>query len=248
MNVQMGANENKGPPPSRDLYHLSAQSWNAKFAAGNHYATDRPFAGLVERIAELRRRSLTRVADLGCGDGRNLALLCSLAPHVVGLDYAEQALRRVGRHPDVAGATPNLVRGDIGRLPFRSASLDAAVSVWTMNHGADADIRRYIAEMVRILRPGGIVFASITGWNLLLAVALRFVARRVRDASLDGHTYVLDFRSEKGVHHFFTRREIAVYFRDWRIVRLDRRRYRTESPIPVPFWNLLAEKRRGAGC
>jgi SAM-dependent methyltransferase len=248
MNEQMGTDETKGPSPSRDLYHLSAQSWDAKFAAGDHYATDRPFDGLVAVIDDLRARSLARVADLGCGDGRNLALLKSVTPRTVGLDFAEQALHQVRRRPDIAGAPLGLVRGDIGRLPFRSASLDAAVSVWTMNHGADADIRRYIAEMARILRPGGVVFASITGWNLFLAIALRFVARRIRDSSPDGHTYVLDFRSEKGVHHFFTRREIALYFRDWEIVRLDRRRYRTESPIPVPFWNILAEKRRDAGC
>jgi len=243
MEKAMNPNKTKKPSELPDLYHLSAQSWDAKFVKGDHYATDRPFAGLVSVIAELRRRALTRVADLGCGDGRNLGLLTSIAPRVFGLDFAEHALQQARQRPDVNRAAIGLVRGDIGRLPFRNGSLDAAISVWTMNHGAHENIRSYIAEMARVLRPGGVIFASVTSWNLFLAVAMRFVARRIPDSSPDGHTYLLDFRTEKGIHHFFTRGEIHSYFSRWKIVRLQRERYRAESPLRIPFWNLLAEKR-----
>jgi SAM-dependent methyltransferase len=230
------------PDERQDLYRLSAQSWDAKFRSGNHYATDRPFDGLVAVAEELRHRHLERVLDAGCGDGRNLRLLTTVSARVFGLDLAEEGLRGARRRPDVQDAAIAFVRGDIGRLPFRDGALDALVNVWVMNHGTDENIRQYVAEMARVLRPGGVLFASITGWGPLLALTLPFVARRIADSSPGGHTYLLDFRNEKGIHHFFTRREIDSYFGQWRILRLTRERYRTESPFRVPFWNVLAEK------
>jgi len=242
-NGEMNRNRSEKSPSQEDLYRLSAKSWDAKFRSGEHYATDRPFAGLVSVLDDLRGRRPARVADLGCGDGRNLGLLAGLAPGVVGLDFAEHALQEARRRPDIAPRTVRFVRGDIGRLPLRSESFDAAVSVWTMNHGTHESIKDYVAEAGRILRPGGVVFACVTAWSLVLAVVLRFVGRRIPDLSPDGHSYLLHFRSEQGIHHFFTRREMHCYFREWRIVRLWRRRYRAEAPIRIPFWNILAEKR-----
>lgn len=226
----------------KGLYWLSARSWEAKFASGDHYATDKPFAGLAAVIEELRRRSPHRLLDVGCGDGRNIGLLSQAADVVVGIDRAEVGLRRALRRPVAPHCSIGLVRGDMGNLPFRAASLDAVVNVWVMNHGTHDDINRYIAEMDRVLRSGGLLFASVSAWSLPIAVGMAFFGRKVADPSPDGHTYLVRFKTEQGIHHFFTRREMISYFSAWRIVRLRRERYRAEAPVRLVFWNILAEK------
>ncbi|MCC6143711.1 MAG: class I SAM-dependent methyltransferase [Candidatus Hydrogenedentes bacterium] len=59
-----------------------------------------------------------RVLDLACGSGRHLVHLLKATPHAVGLDYSPDLLRLARRElgPGIA-----LIRGDMRRLPFRSA-------------------------------------------------------------------------------------------------------------------------------
>jgi len=239
----MGEPDQRHKAAGDRLYDLSARSWDEKFRSGDHYATDRPFEGLFAVVEELRKARLGLILDIGCGDGRNIPLLSQLAPRIVGLDRAESGLLRLREKPTDPRCSVFVAKGDIARLPFGDAVADAAVNVWVMNHGTDADIRAYIAEMRRVLRPGGLLFASVSAWSFPIAVGMAVFGRRIGDSSLDGHTYLIRFRSEEGVHHFFTRREILDYFGEWRILRMARRRHRAETPVKIAFWDVLAQRR-----
>lgn len=85
--------------------------------------------------------------DLGCGTGRDLALLAGLGWTPVGVDLSADQLRLArGRCRDV-------VQGDGERLPFRSEVFPLVVSAWT---STDVDhFDRLVAEAGRVLRPGG---------------------------------------------------------------------------------------------
>ncbi|MDI3315321.1 MAG: methyltransferase domain-containing protein [Mycobacterium sp.] len=115
------------------------------------------YAWRVESAAVLRALgpvSGRRIADIGCGTGRLGALLASRDAQVIGIDVdaamlAVAALRLPGR----------LVRADAMALPLRDASVDAAVSVATLEFTADP--AQALAEMARITRPGGRLVAAM---------------------------------------------------------------------------------------
>ncbi|MCL8209143.1 MAG: class I SAM-dependent methyltransferase [Actinomycetia bacterium] len=98
-----------------------------------------------------------RVLDVGCGTGvvtRDLARDAGPRGEVVGLDPSVgmlAAARRAPRHP--AAAPIQWVEGYGENLPFPDASFDRVTAQFSLRNMMDW--RRGLAEMRRVLRPGG---------------------------------------------------------------------------------------------
>jgi SAM-dependent methyltransferase len=104
------------------------------------------------------------VADVGCGTGRLTDLLAATGAFAVGVDL-DPAMLTVA-----AGRAPGrIIRADAARLPLADASVDAAVTVATLEFTDDAGT--VLAEMARVTRPGGRVVAAVLNptslWGLL---------------------------------------------------------------------------------
>jgi ubiquinone/menaquinone biosynthesis C-methylase UbiE len=98
-----------------------------------------------------------RVLDLCCGAGRHALLLAGEdRARVTGLDLAGNLLAEAQRQAASAGLSLPLVRGDMARLPFRDASFALVVNLFTSfgYFEAEADNRRVLAEIARVLEPG----------------------------------------------------------------------------------------------
>lgn len=97
-----------------------------------------------------------RVADLGCGPGMSTFPLVDLVPDatVVGVDLVPAMLVRAAAHRRTRGGPPVMfLAADAGRLPLASGSVDLVTGhsfLYLMPH-RDA----VLAEVVRVLRPGG---------------------------------------------------------------------------------------------
>ena len=95
-----------------------------------------------------------RVLDLGCGNGLHLAEL-SRREHrgfVCGMDLSPGMLTAARSR----SATPLLV-GDAQRLPFADATFDCLFAMHMLYHVPDRDAA--LAEMRRVLQPGGVALA-----------------------------------------------------------------------------------------
>ena len=109
--------------------------------------------------------------DVGCGTGALAARLAGAGYEVVGLDPSEGMLRVLEERTSRVRA----VRGSGTSIPFPDGSFDLVLSVAVMHHIAAADdVRRTLAEMVRVTSPGGRVLVWDHNprnpyWRLLMA-------------------------------------------------------------------------------
>ncbi len=118
-----------------------------------------------------------RLIEVGAGFGR-LADEYGGFREVVLLD-ASEALLAAARQRLGADARFSMVRGDAFQLPFPDASFDAAVCVRVIHHFEDP--RPAIAELARVLRPGGVLVLECANKRNLKAIAL-YVLRRQRSS------------------------------------------------------------------
>jgi glycosyltransferase involved in cell wall biosynthesis/ubiquinone/menaquinone biosynthesis C-methylase UbiE len=97
-----------------------------------------------------------RVLDCGCGMGFYLMAMSRLrCLRLVGLDGNPARLAWARRERVPAG----LLRGDIERLPFPAAVFDRILLTEVLEHLVDD--RRGLAELYRVLRPGGVLAISV---------------------------------------------------------------------------------------
>jgi 2-polyprenyl-3-methyl-5-hydroxy-6-metoxy-1,4-benzoquinol methylase len=98
------------------------------------------------------------VLDVGCYDGQLIAQVLDTPEEVVGLDVSESALHAATEH----GITG--VRGQVeAMLPFQDAVFGTVLAAEVVEHVFDT--QAVIAELARVVRPGG--WVVITTPNLV---------------------------------------------------------------------------------
>jgi SAM-dependent methyltransferase len=95
--------------------------------------------------------------DVGCGPGTITVDLARLvAPgRVVGIDRAAEVVARARAYAAAQGVSVELEAGDVYALPFAEASFDVVHAHQVLQHLSDPV--RAMAEMRRVLRPGGLL-------------------------------------------------------------------------------------------
>jgi demethylmenaquinone methyltransferase/2-methoxy-6-polyprenyl-1,4-benzoquinol methylase len=110
-------------------------------------------AGLDQRWRRATVKAVVRpgdrVLDAACGTGDLAIIAANAGGNVTGLDFSEAMLARARRKAPAL----EWVRGDLLALPFDDDTFDAA----TVGFGVRnvADLPASIAELRRVLRPGG---------------------------------------------------------------------------------------------
>jgi SAM-dependent methyltransferase len=94
-----------------------------------------------------------RVLDVGCGHGLIHPRLTSAGLDVVGVDVATEVLEMARE----ANPGVSYLGYDGTTLPFDAASFDVAVAICVMHHVPPAQWGAFLAEMRRVVKPGGLV-------------------------------------------------------------------------------------------
>jgi SAM-dependent methyltransferase len=114
------------------------------------------------------------VLEVGVGQGTHAQLLASHARSFVGIDLTGAASRMTARRLALFGIPGAVVQMDAERMGFRDGSFDYVWS-WGVVHQS-ADTRRVLAEIHRVLRPGGCCTVMIyyrSWWNYYVSGLLR---------------------------------------------------------------------------
>jgi SAM-dependent methyltransferase len=139
-----------------------------------------------------------RVLELGCGNGKTLAALCTHSSNVVALDLSLSALRTCAGREDCAGA--QLIGADIRNLPIQNTTFDVVLAHHVIGHLNTEGREKAADTIIRILRPGGIL--------------------SVQEFSVDDFRYGSGTETEKSTFlrgngistHYFTQNELSGLF------------------------------------
>jgi len=107
----------------------------------------------IERHVDLADRT---VVDVGGGGGYFSAAFGDQGANCLLVEPDPDELRSRGE------LRPNSVVGDGYELPLKDASVDVSFSSNVLEHVPDPD--GFIDEMVRVTRPGGVVYVAYTLW------------------------------------------------------------------------------------
>jgi SAM-dependent methyltransferase len=102
------------------------------------------------------------VLDTGCGGGELGIRFAETGWWSVGFDFSETAVLLASENARNAGTAARFVRADcVGRWPFPDATFDLVLDNHVLHCLLDPDHRAaYLANVCRVLKPGGIVFSA----------------------------------------------------------------------------------------
>lgn len=167
-------------------------------------------AFLLRQLRALREQAAQaaplRVLDVGCGEGQLTAAIASARCRAVGIDVAEEPLRRArARHPEL-----ELLRlADGEAWPFSDASFDVVWAGETVEHVADT--AGWLSELRRVLRSGGSLLLSTPAHGLLVRLGLALAPGR----------FERHFDPRADHLRFYTARSLRQLLEDFRFERIE---------------------------
>ncbi|MDX1697887.1 MAG: methyltransferase domain-containing protein, partial [Thiohalobacterales bacterium] len=126
------------------LERLPDRVWESAAAVGNPFSLGLPFPGET-------------VVDVGCGAGADACVAATLTNgegRVVGIDCTPAMVAKASRNAQAAGLSNlRFIEAEMSALPLPDACADMVISNGVINLSMDKP--RVLAELFRILRPGG---------------------------------------------------------------------------------------------
>lgn len=169
--------------------------------AEEFYQTRRKYSPEIEEL-KVYIKPGERVLDLGCGTGRLYEIFSAQGGsasggkdkniNYTGIDFSENLIRIAKeKYGD------RFIVGDILSLPFIDKNFDSVWSIAALHHIPSDELRkRVLAEVKRILKPGGRVIA--TCWKI---------------KSFFRKDVFIPFHGKKRYYHVFTKKELRRLFK-----------------------------------
>ncbi|MEN0001289.1 MAG: class I SAM-dependent methyltransferase [Pseudomonadota bacterium] len=206
------------------------QHWNAQWAgiqAGSKWLT--PEQDVIDWATGLKPGA--RILDLGAGVGRHALWLAGQGFDATALDAAPEGLAEI----DKVGSVET-VEARMDDLPFADGAFDHIVS-WNVIYHCDENILlRTIAEMRRVLKPGGTFIGT-----MLSARRLPSERDTAPGREISRNTWVFDApgRDKIHPHYFCDAADLLALFSGFEVLRLEDREH--EKPGSY-HWHLTMER------
>ena len=204
------------------------------------YPVQTPFSEVIDYDA-LRGKP---VLEIGCGAGAQAVVFARQGARITAIDLTAQAVALTRQRFLLDGVMGGIQQGDAERLAFADESFDLVWSWGVIHH--TADIRRAVAEIHRVLKPGAAAKVmvyhrdSLRNWihgglahGLLRGKLLRMSYDDVLKSVTDGY-----------VARQMTRHEVSNLFRAFRSVNMRLTDLSDLSHVPgYPLLNRILFKR-----
>ena len=189
---------------------------------------------VVGLLPELKARGVQRALDLGCGVGRHALLLADAGFQVEAFDGSETGLAVLRETAASRGLTLGLKHGNADALPYPDTSFDFVLSWNVIYHGTLGDAGARIAEIWRVLKPGGLY----QGTMLPTRNSNYGLGRRVAP-----NTFVIDGVEEKGHPHFYCDAPVIIsLFSGFELLSLSQSLQKKPDSW---HWHIVAERLPG---
>src|SRR6185436_18174314 len=125
------------------------------------------------RFAGIRAGS--QVLDVACGTGVVALTAARTGARVQGLDLTPELIARARENATLMRIEANFQEGDAESLPFPDASFDVVVSQFGHMFAPRPEVA--IAEMLRVLKPGGTIAFATWPAELLVGASFKVVSK-----------------------------------------------------------------------
>jgi len=120
------------------------------------------------------------ILDMGCGPGAMSVPLASCGRDVVSIDLAEQMVRDTASRVASLGRKPQAAVANVTALPFADSAFAVVVTTGVLEYVERIDTA--LAEIARVLRPGGAAIATMSLPRRLERFAERTLVRLRRQS------------------------------------------------------------------
>ena len=148
----------------------AAQKAGWAFFAPLQALTTRSASRLVKHAGV---RAGQEVLDVACGTGVVAITAARIGARVRGLDLTPELLERAKENARIAGAEIEFREGDAEALPYKDATFDVVLSQFGHMFAPRPEV--VVAEMLRVLKPGGTIAFSTWPPELLIGSSFRLV-------------------------------------------------------------------------
>ena len=212
----------------------TVESWDRRWATDAGRADFlEPHPEVVALLSELKSRGMRTALDLGCGVGRHSLLLAEAGLHVVAVDSSVTGLEVLRDRAAARNAQLEVRRADADSLPFPDSTFDFVLSWDVIYHGDLGHVGRRIAEIWRVLIPGGL----FQGTMLPSRNSNYGVGRLVAPG-----TFVVHGDEHHSQPHFYCDpATLVALFSGFEILKLSQHQKRKPGSW---HWNVIAERSR----
>lgn len=163
-------------------YDRAADTWQATVSRLGFEAA---YAELVDQVVpeidDATGNEPLKVLDAGIGTGAlatAFALRCGHPIDLTGMDLSSEMLRQANSNLQKLNLTAHLFQGDVTDMPFADNTFDVVLVAHVLEHMAVPELA--LARLCRVLRPGGVLVACVTGRSSAGAyIQLRWRTHRV---------------------------------------------------------------------
>ena len=161
------------PCGTREVRECDRRAYFARLEA-DRYALE-PFIPKFARFSESRG---LRVLEIGVGPGNDFIQWLRNGAVATGVDLTDAGIALTRERAELEGFKPDLRQADAEKLPFDDATFDVVYSYGVLHHTPDTE--KAIAEVARVLKPGGqarLMLYHYPSWTSMLLWGVHCAAK-----------------------------------------------------------------------